>query len=142
MHLSTKELSPPSASDYTALSETLTFEPSMDADTTICRPVVIHDDREVEGAEFFHVRLTSDDPMVILEPDSAQITITEGDGMSHDMSHDMLVSCEGLTDFLQLCAMPTIWIPPVDYTSGQILTPARWPSSPVLWVESLPGSAL
>ena len=41
---------------------------------------MIHDDREVEGAEFFRIHLTSNDTSVILRPDSADVTISEGDG--------------------------------------------------------------
>ena len=73
-------LSPVNEHDYTALNEFLTFEPSEAPEQSVCHPVVVHDDREVEGAEFFLLRLTSSDPVVILEPASATVTITEGDG--------------------------------------------------------------
>ena len=73
-------LSPVNDRDYTSLDEFLTFEPSEDTKQSICHPVFIHDDREVEGAEFFRILLTSSDPVVILEPASATVTITEGDG--------------------------------------------------------------
>lgn len=66
--------------DYTALDELLTFEPSEAIEQSICHPVIVHDDRLVEGAEFFRLLLTSSDPVVILNPASATVTITEGDG--------------------------------------------------------------
>ena len=68
------------ANDYSALDEVLTFVPSTDMKQTICRTVTIYDDREVEGAEFFRIHLSSDDTSVILRPDSADVTISEGDG--------------------------------------------------------------
>ena len=68
------------ASDFTELDETLTFVPSVRAEQTICHTVEIHDDREVEGAEFFTIRLSSKEPMVVLQPSSAVVTISEGDG--------------------------------------------------------------
>ena len=71
---------PPAASDFTSLDETLTFVPSVSAEQTICHTVEIHDDREVEGAEFFSIRLTSTEPMIVLQPASAVVTISEGDG--------------------------------------------------------------
>ena len=71
---------PPTASDFTSLDETLTFVPSVSAEQTTCHKVEIHDDREVEGAEFFSIRLTSTEPMIVLQPASAVVTISEGDG--------------------------------------------------------------
>ncbi len=62
------------------MNEFLTFEPSEATVQSICHPVIVHDDREVEGAEFFQLRLTTSDPAVNLEPASATVTITEGDG--------------------------------------------------------------
>lgn len=68
------------ANDFSAVDEVLSFVPTTVAKQTICREVMIYDDREVEGAEFFRIHLTSDDPSVILHPDSADVTISEGDG--------------------------------------------------------------
>ena len=62
------------------MNEFLTFEPVEASEQSICHPVVVHDDREVEGAEFFQLRLTTSDPAVVLNPASATVTITEGDG--------------------------------------------------------------
>lgn len=62
------------------MNEFLTFEPLEASEQSICHPVFVHDDREVEGAEFFQLRLTTSDPAVVLDPASATVTITEGDG--------------------------------------------------------------
>ena len=62
------------------MNEFLTFEPLEASEQSICHPVVVHDDREVEGAEFFKLLLTTSDPAVFLYPASATVTITEGDG--------------------------------------------------------------
>ena len=80
--------------DYTAVDELLTFEPSDAAEQSICHPVVVKDDRAVEGAEFFLLRLTSSDPVVVLEPDSATVTITDGDGrFTHMYDSKINISC-------------------------------------------------
>ena len=86
--------------DYTSLDEFLTFEPSEATEQSVCHPVVVHDDREVEGAEFFQLRLTSSDPVVILDPATATVTITEGDG-KHNMLH--VVPC--------ILYMLNFWLP-------------------------------
>ena len=63
--------------DYQSLSVQLTFTPSM---TEICQNVIIINDEFYEDPEDLTVRLTTEDPDVMLMPDMGTITILDEEG--------------------------------------------------------------
>ena len=48
--------------------------------TTLVIPVQIEDDNILENPENFNAVLSSTDPAVVLDPDTATVTITDNDG--------------------------------------------------------------
>jgi hypothetical protein len=61
-------------SDFTAVEEELTF--SMDSDRS-CVDVFLLDDDVLEDPESFFLDLTTDDPMVMLNPDRAEVIVND-----------------------------------------------------------------
>ena len=63
--------------DYTAVTVVLTFTPM---ESRVCYNVSIGNDVVYEGPEDFEVELRSNDNLINLSPDAAQITIVDDDG--------------------------------------------------------------
>ena len=79
VRLSTMSDSAVGESDFTPLVEDVrTFLPSSQSDD-VCWTISITNDSNVEGQEAFTVIINTDDDNVILNPDTAQVTITEMD---------------------------------------------------------------
>ena len=68
------------AVDFTSVTAQLIFQPSQ-ADVPQCEDVPILEDTILETNEFFTVELSTTDPVVILSPQSATVTITDNDSM-------------------------------------------------------------
>ena len=66
--------------DFTSVTTQLTFQPSQ-ADVPQCEDVPLQEDTILETNESFTVELSTTDPVVILDPQSATVTITDNDSM-------------------------------------------------------------
>ena len=64
--------------DFASMTAQLTFQPSQ-ADVPQCVDVPIQEDTVLETNEFFTVELSTTDPVVILSPQSATVTIFDDD---------------------------------------------------------------
>ena len=71
-------LSPLTPDDYTAVNEPLVFSGS---NAMECVDISIHTDALDEVNEMFSVNLDTDDSSVILDPQSAPVTILDSDSM-------------------------------------------------------------
>ena len=71
-------LSSPAPGDYDAITEVLIFSASV---TRICRNVSSVEDDILEEDEDFTLTLTTTDGSVNLNPDEANVTIIDDDGM-------------------------------------------------------------
>ena len=68
------------AMDFTSVTTQLTFQPSQ-ANVPQCEDVPIQEDIILETNESFTVELSTTDPDVILDPQSATVTIMDDDSM-------------------------------------------------------------
>ena len=63
--------------DYLAISEPLSFNP---ATTRVCRNITIVDDSDRDSGEVFFLRLTTNEPGVVLDPNSGTVAIIDNEG--------------------------------------------------------------
>ena len=66
--------------DFTSVTAQLTFQPSQ-ADVPQCEDVPLQEDTILETNESFTVELSTTDPVVVLDPQSATVTIMDNDSM-------------------------------------------------------------
>ncbi len=70
-------------SDYTSVMDyTLSFAPGSPVNSPSCINIAILADSAVEDIERFYVELSTSDPVNILSPDNAPVSILDNDGTS------------------------------------------------------------
>ena len=74
-------LFPTAGSDYTSVTDyTLSFAAGSPVNSLSCVDIVILEDSAVEDIERFYVELSTSDPVNILSPDNASVSILDDDG--------------------------------------------------------------
>ena len=101
-------LSPLAPDDYTAVNVPLVFSES---NTMECVDISIHTDALDEVNEMFSLNLDTDDSSVILDPQSAPVTIIDSDSMSVYYIYDV--------DFYHFPTFPVIGLDPATYTVSE-----------------------
>ena len=83
--MSTRDGSASGDSDYSPRTATERIFEVASQNEEVCWTISIHNDLHLEGVENFFVDLNTDDPQIILSPNTAQIVIMENDSKLHDI---------------------------------------------------------
>ncbi len=107
-------------SDYTSVTDyTLSFAAGSPVNSMSCVDIVILEDSAVEDIERFYVELSTSDPVNILSPDNASVSILDDDGrciwcIYNSLSRKTCINCCGCPAPMQCGAYTYNYILSVD----------------------------